>query len=151
MESVKLGGDDRVLNEKLKWDDLEGVLVGGFENDWTSGAGLLDLEPAGGADAPAVARLEAGEAELGHGSDEVVAEGARGLQEGLIDDAADGVDAEVFGAGVAAAVAVEAGHGGAAAGLQREAEDVFLAVLVGLGRHGLIVERIEALPLFGGV
>ena len=53
---------------------LEGVLVGGFEDDGAGGAGLADLEPAGGADAPAVAGFEAGEAEVRHGGGEVVAE-----------------------------------------------------------------------------
>jgi hypothetical protein len=40
---VKLAGDDRVLNEELKWNDFECILVGGFEDDGTGFAGLLDL------------------------------------------------------------------------------------------------------------
>ena len=67
-------------------------------------------EPAGGADAPAVAGFEAGETVLRHRGEEIVAEGLGGCEEGRVDDAADGVDAVVVGAGVAAAVAVEAGH-----------------------------------------
>ena len=74
MRLVKFTGDDRVLNEKLKGNDPEGVLVGGFEDDGAGGSGLLDLEPARGADTPAVAGFQAGEAELEHGGDEVVAE-----------------------------------------------------------------------------
>ncbi len=124
---VELGGDDSVLNEELEGDDLEGVLVGGFEDDGAGGSGLLDLQPAGGADAPAVSGFEAGEAVLGHGGGEIVAEGLGGGEERGVDDAADGVDAVVVGAGLAAAGAVEAGHGLAAAGVEGLAEDVFAA------------------------
>jgi hypothetical protein len=124
---VKLGGDYGVLDQELKGDDLEGGLVGGFEDDGAGGSGLLDLEPTGGADAPAVAGFEALEAELGHRCAQVVAESFRCGEERGVDDAADGVDAEIVGAGLAAAGAVEAGHGFAAAGVERLAEDVFSA------------------------
>ena len=135
---MKLAGDDGVLDEELEGDDLEGVLVGGFEDDGAGCSGLLDLQPAGGADAPAVAGFEAGEAVLGHGGGEIVAEGFGGGEEGRIDDAADGVDAVVVGAGLAAAGAVEAGHRGAAAGVEGLAEDVFAAGFEGFGGgHGL--------------
>jgi hypothetical protein len=124
---VELGRDDGELDEEFEWDDLEGVFVGGFEDDGAGCSGLLDLQPTGGTDAPAVAWFEAGEAVLGHGGGEIVAEGFAGGEEGRIDDAADGVDAVVFGAGLAAAGAVEAGHGGAAADVEGLAEDVFAA------------------------
>lgn len=127
--SVELVGDDGVLDEQLEGNDLQRGLVGGFEDDGASGAGLLDLEPARGADAPAVAGPEAGEAVLRHGGGEIVAQGFGGFEEGVVDDAADGVDAEVLGAGLAAAGAVEAGHGLAAAGGERLAEDVAAAGL----------------------
>ena len=107
---VKLRGDYSELDEELEWDDLEGVLVCGFEDDGAGCSGLLDLQPTGGTDAPAVAGFKAGEAVLGHGGGEIVAESLGGGEEGRVDDAADGVDAEVFGAGLAAAGAVEAGH-----------------------------------------
>lgn len=55
-----------VLNQELEGHDLQGGLVGSFEDDRAGGPGLLDLEPAGGADAPAVTGLEAREAVLGH-------------------------------------------------------------------------------------
>jgi hypothetical protein len=113
-----------VLDENLEGNDLEGVLVGGLEDDGTSGSGLLDLEPARGTDAPAVARFEAGKAVLWHGRDEIVAKRTGRLEEGLVDDAADGVEANVVGPGVAASVAVEASHGLAATGLERLAEDI---------------------------
>jgi hypothetical protein len=130
------------LNEKFEGDDFEGVFVGGFEDDGTGGSRLLDLKPSCGTDAPAVAGLEAGESILRHRGNEVVAEGAGGFEEGLIDDTTDGVDAEIVGAGVAAAVAVEAGGRItwlATAGGQGLAEDVASRGLSGLdGRHGFL-------------
>jgi hypothetical protein len=116
-----------VLNQEFEGDDLEGCLVGSFEDDGARGSGLLDLEPAGGTYAPTVAGLESCEAVLRHGRAEVVAEGLGGGEEGRIDEAANGVDAEVVGAGLAAAGPVEAGHGFAAAGVERLAENIFSA------------------------
>jgi hypothetical protein len=138
MTLVELAGNYRKLDQQLKGDDLEGVLVGGFEDDGAGCSGLLDLEPAGGADAPAVAGFEAGKAVLRHGGGEIVAESLGCGEEGRVDDAADGVDAEVVGAGLATAGAVEAGHGLAAADVEWLAEDVFTACLDGLcGGHRL--------------
>ena len=71
---MELVGNDSVLDQKLEGNDLQRVLVGGFEDDWAGGAGLLDLQPAGGTDAPAIARFETGETELGHGGAEVIAQ-----------------------------------------------------------------------------
>jgi hypothetical protein len=65
---VELAGNDGVLDEKFEWNDFERVLVGGFEDDGTGGSRSLDLEPAGGTDAPAVTGFEAGETKLRHGS-----------------------------------------------------------------------------------
>jgi hypothetical protein len=138
MALVELAGDHGVLDQELERYDLEGVFVGGFEDDGAGGSGLLDLQPAGGTDAPAVAGFEAGEAELRHGSAEVVTQGLGGGEEGGVDDAADGVDAVVFGACLAAARAVKARHGLTAADVERLAQDVFAAVLDGFyGGHRL--------------
>src|SRR5437868_11444933 len=101
MALVELVGNDGVLDEKLEGNDLEGVLVGGFEDDRAGGSGLLDLQPPGGTEAPAVAGFEAGEAELRHWCAEVVTEGLRGCEERSVDDAADSVDAVIFGTGLA--------------------------------------------------
>ncbi len=108
---MELRGDDGVLDEELEGDDFEGVLVGGFEDDRAGGSGSLDCEPALSADTPTVAGFEALETVLRHRCNEVVAESAGGFEEGLVDDAADGVYAVVVRAGIAAAVAVEAGVG----------------------------------------
>jgi hypothetical protein len=133
---VKLVWDDGVLDQKFEGDDLEGIFVGGFEDDRAGGSGLLDLQPTGGTDAPAIAGLESGESELGHRSAEVVAQSLGGCKKGSVDDAADGVDAVVFGSRLATAGAVKAGHRFAATDVERLAEDVFAAVLDGFdGRH----------------
>jgi hypothetical protein len=55
------------------------------------------------------------------------------------------VDAEVVGAGVAAAIAVEACQGIETAGLKRLAEDVFGCGGLLTGRHGLIVVERRAI------
>jgi hypothetical protein len=128
---MKLAGDDSVLDQQLEGNDLEGVLVGGFEDDGACGASLLDLKPAGGADTPAISRFEAGKSELRHGSAEVVAEGFRGFEEGLVYDAADGVNSVIVGAGLAAAGAVEAGHGLTAADVEGLTEDVLATIFDG--------------------
>jgi hypothetical protein len=112
------------LDEKFKRNDAKSVLVSCFEDNRAGCSGLLDLEPAGGTYAPAIAGFEAGESVLRHWGGKVVAEGLGGGEEWGVDDATDGVDAEVTGAGVAAAVAIEAGHGLAAAGGQGLAEHV---------------------------
>ena len=133
-------GNDRVLEKCLKRDDFEGRLVGRFEHDRAGGPRLDDLQPAAGADAPVVAGLEARESELRHGRGEIVAE-LRGDGEELgSDDAADGVYAAVVGAGVAAAVTIEAGKRIEAARLERLTEDVLLGGWLGLAAvHRLIV------------
>jgi hypothetical protein len=121
---VKSIRDYGILDEGLEGDDGESGLVGGFEDDGTGCSGLLDLKPASGADAPTIAGLEAGESVLRHGGVEVVAELAGDAEEVFGDNAADGVDAEVVGASVTAAIAVEASHGFAAAGFERLAENI---------------------------
>ena len=103
--------------------------MGGFEDDGACGARLLNLKPTGGADTPAVSGFEASEAELRHGGAEVVAKGFRGFEEWFVYDAADGVDSVIIGAGLAAAGTVEAGHGLAAADIQRLAKDVLATIL----------------------
>jgi len=139
---VELVGDDGVLDEELEGDDVEGRLVGGFETDGAGGSGLLDLEPAGGADAPAVAGLEAGKTVLRHRGGEVVAQGFRSGEEGFIDDAADGVGARVVGPGLAASGAVESGHRSAAAGGQGLAEYVVAAGFEVGGQGSMLHESL---------
>lgn len=121
---MQLVRDDGVLDEQFEGDDLECVLVGSFKDDRARSTRLLHLEPAAGADTPAVSGLEAGKAILRQRRGEVVAEGFGGIEKGLVDDAADGVDSEILWARVAAAGAVKAGHRLAATGGERLAKDV---------------------------
>jgi hypothetical protein len=133
---MKLAGYDSVLDEQLEGNDLEGVLVGGFEDDGACGTSLLNLKPAGGTDTPAISGFETSKAELWHGSAEVVAEGFRGFEEWLVYDAADSVNSVIVGASLAAAGAVEAGHGFTAADVEGLAKNVFTTVFDGLdGGH----------------
>ena len=72
--------------------------MGAGEHDLGRRAGLPGLAPALGAEAPAVAGAEAGEAELGPRGGEVVAAPAGEGEELLGDADADGVAAAVLGA-----------------------------------------------------
>ena len=133
---MKLAGYDSVLDKQLEGNDLEGVLVGRFEDDGACGASLLNLKPAGGADTPTISGFEASEAELRHRRAEVVAEGFRGFEEWLVYDATDGVNSVIVGAGLAAAGAVEACHGLAATDIKGLAKDILTTVFDGLdGGH----------------
>jgi len=123
--------DDGVVDENLEGHYSQGGLVRGFEDDGASGPGALYLQPAGGTDAPAVSGLEPCESILRHGGAQVVAKLFGDAQKVFADDAADGVETEVFGAGLAAAGPVEAGHGLAAADIERLPQDILTARLCG--------------------
>jgi hypothetical protein len=101
------------------------------------------LQPAPGADAPAVAGLQAGEAELRHRRGKVVALALGGGKKLLRHDAADGMHAQVFRAGRAATVAIEAGEWVHAAGFKGLAEDVLLRGAGARCGHRLIVVQGE--------
>ena len=125
------------MDEKLERNDAQGIFVCSFQDNRAGRSGLLNLKPAGGTDAPAVAGLETRESVLGHGGDEVVAKGLGRGEEWGVHDAADGVDTEIVGAGVAATIAIEAGHRLTAAGLQRLAKDITRGSFDGFrDRHG---------------
>src|SRR5262245_54976972 len=102
---------DSVLLQLLEGDDLQGHRVRGLEHDLRRAAGVERLLPALGAQAPAIARLQALEAELGHGRAEVVAARLGEGEELPRHHGTDRVQAGILAAGVAAAVAVEAGQG----------------------------------------
>ena len=90
--------------------DIEGAFMRGLEPDLRRAAFVMGLQEARGAKAPAVAGLQAGEVEFGTRRAEVVAEVFRQRQEFRGHHRADGVAAGVRGAGVAMAIAEEAGH-----------------------------------------
>lgn len=99
--------------------------MSGFKADGSHDACIEGALPGLDADAPAVAGFESGEAVLGVGGDEVVADGFLMAEEFIVHDDAYGVLAAVFGAGIAFAIAIEAGERICAAGLEDGAENVF--------------------------
>lgn len=103
-----LGG--RVLLQQLEGYDLERALVRGGQHHRRADRAFEQFEPAGGAYAPAVARLKAGKLEFGPWRGKVVADEAAVLEELSGDFNAHGVTTVVLGAGVAPAVAKETGH-----------------------------------------
>src|SRR5712692_7829626 len=87
-------------------------------------AGLEGLPPAGGAQAPAIARLQSGKPGGRDRRRQIVAGGARKRQEIGVDPGAYGVDAEIFRTGLAAAGPVKPGQRLRAAFAERLAEHV---------------------------
>jgi hypothetical protein len=122
---------ERVGFEVFEVDPFEGGFVGGGEGDGRCAAGIEGFFPAGDAEAPAIAGFEAGEVPLGGGRGKVVAAEEGEVQELFGGFDADGVLTDVSGAGAAVAVAVEPGHGFAAAAGEWFEEDV--------GTHGGIM------------
>ena len=115
---MKSLGNDGVLEEHIKGYDLQGVLMCRLKNYGTCGACLLHLQPSRRANTPAVARLQAGESILWHGSGKIIAEMSGDGEKLLGHNTADGVHAEIVGAGVAAAVTIETSLWLGAAGFQ---------------------------------
>jgi DNA helicase II / ATP-dependent DNA helicase PcrA len=104
---------------------FQGRLVGGTQAHSWRAAGFKRFLPAGGAQAPAVARLQSLKAKFGPGGAEVVALGFGEFEEFGSDYGADSVQAKVIGAYIAAAIAVEAGNRVFAAGFQFFAQYVY--------------------------
>src|SRR5215212_3895646 len=102
---------DGVLLQVVERDDVQGHGMRRLEHDLRGGAGFQRLLPAAGAQAPAVARLQPGEAVLRHRRREIVALSLGEGQELGRQDHTDRVQAEVLVPGIAAAVAIEPGHG----------------------------------------
>lgn len=113
-----------MLLEQGERHDFEGARVGGGKGHWCRDPCEQRFLPTGGAHAPAVAGLQAGEIVVGHRRGEVVAGGAAEGEKLGGDLDAHGVAAVVVGAGVAMAVAEKAGERIERAGLERAAEDV---------------------------
>src|SRR5437879_2355925 len=109
---------------------VEHALVRRLEDHARRASGLPGLDPAQHVQAPAVAVLQAAEAQVGTRSDEVVALCDAELEELFGDLHAHQVRDAVLAVGRAAAVAEVAGERRIAAGAQLAAENVFL-------RHGL--------------
>src|SRR3984885_6077452 len=101
---------DGVRDQVAQLHPLQGGGVRRGQDDGRRHAGLEGLLPARGAQAPLVSGLQAGEAELGMGCGQVVADRRREDQELGGDPGAHRVDAVILGPGVAAAVTVETGE-----------------------------------------
>lgn len=110
--------------------EFDGRTVRGAEFDLRGHAVLEGLLPAGGTQAPAIARLEAGEVVFRHGGGEVIADGLGIFEKFFRDLHADHMHALVERSGAAIPIAVKPRHGTGAAGLKFSAKDVG-----GHGRH----------------
>src|SRR5437868_5402830 len=98
---------DGVFLQLVEGHDLQRYRMGRLENDLRRLAGVQRLLPASGAQAPTVAGLQPGEAELGHRRRQVVALALREGEELGGHDDANRVQAHVLAAGIAAGVAIE--------------------------------------------
>jgi hypothetical protein len=104
--------------------ELKGGDVGAFQPHARSAAGIERLLPAGDAQAPAIAGLQAGKFVLRDGRGEVVALRAAEEQEFGGHFHADGVETDIARAGAAIAIAIKTGDRLEAAGTQAFTEDV---------------------------
>jgi len=95
-----------------------------FQTGRPDDTGVVGLLPTLNADAPVISRFEAGKAIFRTRRDQIVANGGLVLQEFVTELDADGVLAQVVGAGIALAVAIETGKRIGTASLQGGAENV---------------------------
>lgn len=100
----------------------EGGFVGGFENHTGGTARIEGLAPPASTETPAIAGFEAGESIARGGQIVALVAGVGEKRGGNL--GANHVNAEILGAGFAAAVAQEAGHGIGATGLELGTENV---------------------------
>jgi hypothetical protein len=100
----------------------EGGFVGGFQNHTGGAACIEGIAPTAGTETPAIAGFEAGESVAWGG--QIVALVAGVGKKRRSDLGANHVNTEILGAGFAAAVAQEAGHGIGATGLELGAENI---------------------------
>jgi hypothetical protein len=100
---------ERVPAQVRKRNDRERFLVRGFQHDRWRNAGVERLAPASRAHAPAVARPQSGKLRVGNGRDEIVAACALEIEKLARHPRADDMNADVFGGGIAASVAIETG------------------------------------------
>ena len=114
----------RVLFEDFQRNVLQRGRVGGGQFDRGGSAGLVGFLPAQRTQTPAVAGLQAGETEFGPRRAQVVALRFGERQKRCGDFDTDGMQADVFSAGITTAVAVEPGQRPAAAKLQPVAQNV---------------------------
>lgn len=115
---------DRVLPQGFQRYYVKGSLVRGGQNHRCCRTVQVGLHPAARDDAPAVSRLQAGEAVLGARCRQVVAHSLLMDEEVSGDDGAYGVTAHVLRPGVAAAITIEPGRRVRPTLLQRATHDI---------------------------
>src|SRR5689334_1296842 len=101
---------ERVLLQVFEREDVERGLMRRGEHDLRSRVGCESLLPTGGTETPLIARLEPRKTVGGLGCREVIAAPARELEERSGHARTDDVTPDILSAGVAAAVAKEAGQ-----------------------------------------
>src|SRR5207302_8355918 len=111
-EATWAGGHvNGMLLEGREWDDLQGLLMAGGEDDVRCSAVVVGAQPVRGSHTPAISGHQAGKMVLGHRRREVVADTALVLEELGGHHRADGVAAKVLAPGGTAPVSVEASEG----------------------------------------
>lgn len=110
--------------EFIEIDKFQGGAVSGFEADRAGDAGPQGFGPSRDADAPRIARFKTREIPFRSRRAQVVAGLTRKRQEFLRDMRADGVQADIAGAGAAITIAVKSGARRRAAQFQRLAKDI---------------------------
>ena len=121
---VKYLRNHGILQEKLERHDLQCRLMGRLKNHRACSSRALNLQPPRCAYAPAVTWLEPRKTELRHRRGKVVPQLSRNPQKLFGNDAAQSVHSEVFGTGLTASIAEEAGHRLGTACLQRLAQNI---------------------------
>src|SRR5882724_4959160 len=101
---------DRVFLQQIERYDLQRRLMRPGQADLRRLAGIEGFLPARGAQAPAIAGLQAGKAGGWHRGRQIVAGGPGKGEELGVDPGAYGMDAEILGPSLAAAGAIEAGQ-----------------------------------------
>ncbi len=115
-----------MADEVGKPDVFQRFFMGGAHDHSGSRAGLQRFDPSQGAQTPAIPVLQAGKAELGHRSTQVVALCLAEDQKLIGNLHAHGMRAVVAGAGLAASVTGKSGHRGSRTGLQWFEQDAHL-------------------------
>ncbi len=120
-KSGEVQGESLEISERAV---VEGAFVSSPQDHAGRIARLQRFAPAGRTQAPAVAGPQAGKAELGHRCRKIIAAGFGKLEKRVSHDGADRVAADIFSAGVAAAVTKEARLGAHRTDVKPFAEDI---------------------------
>src|SRR5574343_1016261 len=142
---------DCVLLEQVERHDFQRCLVGRVQRDFRRLAGTPGLDPAGGAQAPALTGLKTGEIKFRAWCRQVVAGRFRIGKEFFGQHDTDRVAAEIIFRGIAATVAKKAGDRAIAAGQQWPTQDIELAATAGkiAAFHGVSGDFVDPRLLDG--